>query len=325
MKLYKQKNLKKSLNDFMFYEVIQNGTEIQIRSGTCGKKIKESIKSYEDEAKTAKAYQKMLKNKFKSDYFECEGDEHGPILTPPFSLSSSSEDFSARLSQLSNLGIYLAPYSHGRDNFEDIDPICSMSVTTEDKSIQELIAHSIMEAEPVKEALLYFKNNEMELHEYSVAQWEINLIEETKGYREWEILEPKDIDCGIFRKIDGFESVELYLDIVNNSNVKSANDLVELNSHYEEYSEIEEAIEFRQDEGYSNVNEIAKLFMPYPAKPYAQLMQWLFDDVTFSAYEITTSSFFASIGRPFAIILYLIKENKTCKSHLYFHKVMFEC
>ncbi|MGJ8631651.1 MAG: WGR domain-containing protein [Glaciecola sp.] len=324
MLLFKKRESNKTQKSFMFYIVQNNGTELVIRSGTCGEKVKELVKKYSDDAQAKKAYKKLMENKLKANYFECEGDENGPLIKPPFDLSPAPQDFSERLSKLSDLGIYVAPHTHKYADFDDIYPIYSIPVTCSSDNELEIIVSVIKDSREILEILALFKKDEIEIQQYTNEQWEKEIIAETQCNSDWKVLDKKDINLGIIRKMDGLKDIEFYLDIVNNKNIKSYDHLVQLDKHYQEYSEIKEAIEDRLEQGYSNINEIAKLFIHNPEKQYTQLMSWLFDDVSVSVYELTTSSMYACIGRTEAIVLFLIKGNMD-KTHIFFHKVIFEC
>ena len=326
MKLYKQKFVKNCLDNFTIYEIVNNCKELHIRSGTCGKKIKESTKSFSSEVEATKTYNKLLKNKLKSGFFECEGDDNRPILPPPFSLGSAPQDFANRISQLADIGVYLTPNYHtwfagGPGKY--ILPLHSTSLLASYESDITLISTIIHNTEVVKETLVRFKETEIDNFQYTNDQWERKLTYYTESYWEdWKIIDKHSLDLGIVAEVGGVDSIDLNLDVLNEPNHENAMfNFVRLEPGYNDYNRIEE---WKNDYGYdSSWSEIAKLYINHPTILHTQLLHWLFNDICVSVYDITTSAFYASynFNNVQAIRAYIIKESESNRTHVYFHEI----
>lgn len=335
MKLYKQKSFKKNGEaSFSLYEIVINGTELLIRSGTCGRKIKESIKPYESEKDVLKAYKKMFKSKLKSGFFECEGDDDNPALQPPFGLGSAPADFSVRISQLADIGVYLSPDSHKRYEFEDILPLYSISLQYGDETDLVLIRSIIEKTNELKETLMSYRDQEMDLHEFTNDKWETELISNTERYFSyWKIVDNDNINLGLIREVGGIDSADLFIDIIQNKNKKCSSHLVELcvieDGYYGTQDEILDMYDIEYDSDIDlkelPISDVAKVCAINPSKSHAELLNWLFSDVSISVHEVTTSSFYAAIDRPQAISIYLIKHKPSQTAYVYFYELFFEC
>lgn len=341
MQLFKQNITQKGLGSFAFYAVHNTGNALVIRSGTCGKTIKETTKSYASEDEATKAYEKLRKSKLKSGFFGCEGDENGPLLSAPFGLTDAPNDFSERLSQLAQKGVFLAPYSHGYYNSSDVRPLHTTSITNHDGNDLGVIASTIANTPALKDILIKFKEDEIDIHQYTSDQWERELTQETE-YGDWQLLDKHNIDLGLIGRKRGFDSVHLYMDILNDPHSDSACSLANVsmpsNKSIHAKDEIEEIIleRFADDDfDYDNldkidflqypISDVAKEYITDLPKPHTAMIRWLFDGCSVISYEVTTSSMYAVIGRPDAIKVYVITMNKSSQTYLSFHKLFFEC
>lgn len=322
--MYRQENTENLI--FSLYEIINKDNELLIRNGTCGKKIKENKKTFENSKDASKAYNRNIKTKRISGFFECEGDDDFPNLDFPFGITSVSENFSERLSLLENLGIYLSPAHHRVEEHGSLRPISEELVKFSDADDKFIINRIITNSEVIKRKLNEFKKIELEIS--TIEQWEDEMNKEAQcTHSLWEKVNHKDIELGLIKKCKGIDSVDIYLDILNGlSNQDVLNSLVRIVAQNSKENDMSLSIEeLTMDAEDFMLNDVTYSLINNSSKVRSQLINWLFTDCTVAVYEVTTSPTYCMLGKFQALKIYLIRNRSNNTVSIYIYDMFFEC
>ena len=324
MKMYRQR--KDTLDSCDFYEQQLSGPKLTVRSGVSGKKIKETVKQCDSPDAALKAYRSNMKKKLKQGFFESEGDEYGPHLANPLNLEEPPSDFSERLTLLEQEGLYLYADHHHIYEPKDAAPLETLSFPPQHGESKpfDVIKSGILTSEALIDQLKWYR--EFEIDTTSEKEWTESLREELASkYSGWKILDEAQRDLGAYRDLGSADFIEIGIKVTALFKGRvSDSGIIPLEAPREDYSGTAGTVEEISYMDEVETSELGKMCMHSSAKLRAEVCRWLFKDFTVSAYELTTSTLFMSIGRPFALKFYVVEHLTSGAIYAQFNHMQFD-
>lgn len=325
MKMYRQR--KDTLNSFDFYEQLLSGPKLTVRSGVSGKKIKETVKQWDSPEAASKAYRSNMHKKLKHGFFETEGDANGPILDNPLNLEEPPVDFNERLTLLEQKGLYLyADHGHIYES-KDAAPLETLSFLPQnnESSPFDLVKNGILSSETLIDHLKWYREDELEYEYESEREWTESLIEYVALLRGWKIPDETQKNLGAYRALGSANFIDIGISARALFEERISDwSIIPLEAPSENSSYTADTIEDIRYMDEIETSELGKICMHSSAKLRAEVCRWLFKDFSVSAYELTTSTSFMVLGKPFALKFYVLENLASGAVYAQFHHMQVD-
>lgn len=324
MKMYRQR--KDTLDSFDFYEQLLSGPKLTVRSGVSGKKIKETVKQWDSPEAASKAYRSNMNKKLKHGFFETEGGANGPLLDNPLNLEEPPVDFKERLTLLEQKGLYLYANHHHIYESKDAAPLETLSFLPQnnESSPFDLVKTGILSSETLIDQLKWYR--EFEIGDTSEREWTESLIEELAyEYSGWKILDETQRNLGAYRALGSANFIEIGISASALFEERISDwGIIPLEAPSENSSGTKGAVDEISYMDEVETSELGKICMHSSAKLRAEVCRWLFKDFSVSAFELTTSTNFMVIGRPFALKFYVLENLASGAVYAQFHHMQVD-
>lgn len=320
----------KNNSKFDFYYASLNGSNVTTRWGAAGGKVKSKSKDYESTDKAAKALNRAIKKQVEGGYFYCAGDENGPDLKAPMSLSEAPIDFDARLGMLADLGIFIHADHHYSFHDDHCDPLAVLRVhgcEHPDNPILDF-KEAIRGSKEIIEHLEWYRDTA--IRSSTQEEWLNELDDKTTGaYCTWHRLDSADPNMGAFLINGHAEAVELCvatkLLVGNVSDYKASHTRshTRLENDRSGLSDIAYEIEDLIEDG-GEPTELGRTCLTQCARLIAEIRHWLFAGCDVVSYDLTTDLTYMGLQRPFALRAYLVRNIETNVMWAYVYHMQFE-
>ena len=317
MKLFKQSD--SSISAFNFVEIAV--CECKVVIVTCsanGKKI-EKTKEYKDNRKAIIAAEKYAAKQVSDGYFECDGDQDGPILKSPLGLGDAPDNFNERLDQLKACGIILyAVHSHSYE-LDRCSPLDQFFVAN--KKITNnpllLLSANILSSKELQETLSWYAGYGQEYT--SKDEWESDFEDTISTFSKWKTLTTDSALVGAYVLRTGVSDADI--GVISSKLVDppcEGEEVFKLTS--DTYSELGF---FLEDESVSKTL-LGLLCLQSTAKLLTEIRAWLYKGYKITTYELTTSTLYVSIQKPLALRVYIAQNEKNGDIYSYFFHMQYD-